>query len=232
MRAMRVSEIFESIQGEGVRAGSPSLFLRLADCNLRCRWCDTKYTWDWEHYDRRKEATEIEVSGVAERLVGSSIRSLVITGGEPLLQQEALEALISRLGTDGAVFAFEVETAGTLVPTESLRRAIHVWNVSPKLAHSGNERRARLRPEALRCFAALESAWFKFVVEGQGDLPEIHELLSEYEIPRSRVLLMPQARTRTELAERSPAVAALCRAEGFRFGPRLQIALWGDRRGV
>ena len=72
----------------------------------------------------------------------------------------------------------------------------------------------------------------QFVVDGQGDLPEIHELLSEYEIPRSRVLLMPQVRTRTELAERSPAVAALCRAEGFRFGPRLQIALWGDRRGV
>ncbi|UCE87333.1 MAG: 7-carboxy-7-deazaguanine synthase QueE [Deltaproteobacteria bacterium] len=229
---MRVSEIFESIQGEGTRAGVPSVFLRLADCNLRCRWCDTKYTWDWQHYDRATEVTELGVSEVAARLLASPLRNLVITGGEPLLQQEALTELVERLGARGARFSFEVETAGTLVPAEPLRRAIHLWNVSPKLANSGNERRARLRPEALRCFAGLPRAWFKFVVDGEGDLPEIHALLSEYAIARERVLLMPQAGTRAELAERSPAVAALCRSLGVRFGPRLQVALWGARRGI
>ena len=48
---LKLSEIFESIQGEGPTAGEPCVFLRLAMCNLHCRWCDTKYTWDWKKYE-------------------------------------------------------------------------------------------------------------------------------------------------------------------------------------
>jgi organic radical activating enzyme len=232
MRVMRVSEIFESIQGEGARAGSPSVFLRLADCNLRCGFCDTKYTWDFERYDRRKEVSELSVAEVASRLAGCAAPNLVITGGEPLLQQEALADLLARLPGRFAPGGVEVETAGTLAPSDALRRTVGAWNVSPKLANSGNSERARRRPEALAALAGLEGAWFKFVVEGEGDLEEIRAIVAEYRMPASRVLLMPQAATRAELFARSAGVAALCRESGFRYGPRLQVALWGDRRGV
>lgn len=229
---MRVSEIFESIQGEGPRAGTPSVFLRLADCNLCCRWCDTPYSWDWRRYDRGAEATELVVPEVAKRLLASAHRNLVVTGGEPLLQQDALAELLAELAPQRERLHVELETAGTLAPSAGLRRAVDAWNVSPKLENSGNRERARHRPEALRAFAALGNAWFKFVVEGACDWFEIRALLAKYAVPRSRVLLMPQATTRPQLLERSVGVAALCRAHGVRFGPRLQVALWESRRGI
>ena len=52
---LKLSEIFYSIQGEGVSIGRPSVFLRTALCNLKCKWCDTPYTWDWKKYDIKKE---------------------------------------------------------------------------------------------------------------------------------------------------------------------------------
>ena len=59
---MKISEIFESIQGEGNNAGKPAVFLRTAECNLKCIWCDTKYTWDWKNYDYSKEVNEISIN--------------------------------------------------------------------------------------------------------------------------------------------------------------------------
>src|ERR1700730_9505258 len=79
-------EIFATVQGEGSTAGVPSVFVRLADCNLRCDWCDTKYTWDWQRHDRRTETVELSVDDIAERALnaaGDGVRTAVFTGGEP-----------------------------------------------------------------------------------------------------------------------------------------------------
>ena len=73
-------EIFHSLQGEGVTASRPSVFLRLATCNLACSWCDTKYTWDWDSYDYEREVVSLSVSEVEERVMEFRCPRLVITG--------------------------------------------------------------------------------------------------------------------------------------------------------
>lgn len=224
-----VSEIFESVQGEGVSLGLPSVFLRLSHCNLRCTWCDTKYTWDWQHYDVRKEVHECSLSQVANAIRALQPRNLVVTGGEPLLQQAAVANLLPRLGSE---WTTEVETAGTVSPTASLKAAITQWNVSPKLANSGNPLEKRLRTEAFEVFSSLSNAYFKFVIASSADLSEVSDLVTRFNIPPNRVMLMPEATHTEQLNVLSRTLVDLCIQRGYRLGYRLHVALWGQKRGV
>jgi organic radical activating enzyme len=224
-----VSEIFESVQGEGVSLGVPSVFLRLAHCNLRCGWCDTKYTWDWHTYDIRKEVREYSLDQTVDTLQRLRPRNLVVTGGEPLLQQTALVSLLRRLGRD---WTSEVETAGTLVPDARLTAIISRWNVSPKLENSGNPTDKRLRPEALRAFAALPNASFKFVLAATADLAEVSDLIARFDLPSERVMLMPEATEAERLNDLALDLVEACIQYGYRLSYRLHVALWGDKRGV
>src|SRR3954468_10173863 len=92
---LKVSEIFESLQGEGVSTGMPCIFVRLAQCNLHCTWCDTKYTWDFERYRYEDEGREVTAREIAERVNATVSRRLVLTGGEPLLQQRPLREVFA-----------------------------------------------------------------------------------------------------------------------------------------
>ena len=236
-RLLRVSqqpdgtpEIFCSLQGEGACIGTPSVFLRLALCNLICTWCDTKYTWDWRHYDYKDEVMVLSPDQIEEAVLTFGQRHMVITGGEPLLQQKGLAPLVSSLKQKG--FYFEVETNGTIVPEPWLVKAIDQWNVSPKLANSGNAAHRREVPDALHHFSGLTNAYFKFVIVHEGDLAEVRSLIGNYRLLRSRVILMPEGRTPSELNDKSHWLSRVCIEDGFRFTPRLHILLWGDRRGT
>ncbi|MGE5594772.1 MAG: 7-carboxy-7-deazaguanine synthase QueE [Hyphomicrobiales bacterium] len=222
-------EIFSSIQGEGVSAGIPSTFVRLAVCNLRCSWCDTAYTWDWSHYDRAEQVLPMAAEDVVANVTARAPRNVVITGGEPLIQRRQLVPLATRLKDEG--FRIEVETNGTIAPG-ALAPLVDQWNVSPKLAHSGNEGLRRINPASLREFAACERAIFKFVVQSEGDLAEVEDLREAYGIPAGRMVLMPEGRTAAELTARSRWLAELCAERGYRFSTRLHIYIWGDKRGV
>ena len=223
-------EIFHSLQGEGASLGSPSVLLRLALCNLTCTWCDTKYTWDWRHYDYDKEVMELSLDQAKERILRYDCRHVVITGGEPLLQQQALAPLVRSL--KGMGYTFEVETNGTIGPSPDLERDVDQWNVSPKLETSGNAGGRREVPQALRYLSRLKNAYFKFVVVEASDLEEVRVMTRRYDLPRDRVILMPEGRTRAALEERGRWLSVLCTDEGFRFSPRLHILLWGDKRGT
>lgn len=222
-------EIFTSIQGEGVTAGVPSTFVRLSLCSLSCTYCDTAYTWDWRRYDPRVEIVRLEVSEVIRRVAAGGTRNVVITGGEPLLQQRDLVPLAAGLQAQGK--RIEVETSGTVLPLEALGARIEQWNVSPKLAGSGNDPHLREIPEALTWFAAQPRAYFKFVVSVPDDVVEVQEIVARYGVPAERVLLMPEGTTAAALAERSPWVVERCQALGYRFTTRLHVLLWGDKRG-
>ncbi len=224
-----VSEIFDSIQGEGVSLGVPSVFLRLAHCNLRCGWCDTKYTWDWNTYDIRNEIHELSLDQTISALQQLRPRNLVVTGGEPLLQQTALVSLLQQLGQS---WTSEVETAGTLLPDARLTTTITRWNISPKLENSGNPVDKRLRPHALRVFAALPNTYFKFVVATPGDVAEIADLVARFNLPSERVMLMPEAARPERLNDLAQRLVEVCLQQGYRLGYRLHIALWGEKRGV
>lgn len=227
MTLLRISELFASLQGEGASAGLPAAFLRLGDCNLNCRYCDTPYSWDWRQYDRKTELIEEDLLVTAARIRALAPRRLVITGGEPLLQQQALEELVTQL----CEFAVEVETNGTITPSATLSHGIAQWNVSPKLASSGVAEAHRFKLEALEALRDTERAWLKWVVVAKEDLDEIHRWVTTLHWPKERVILMPEAKSPSQLAERSSLVAEAAMQHGFRFSTRLQVLLWGNERG-
>ena len=227
----KVSEIFSSVQGEGPSAGAPSVFVRLAQCNLHCRWCDTKYTWDWSAYRFEDEVQVESVVAVARRVSALSGERLVVTGGEPLLQGDALVELFRLVDAERRL-AIEVETNGTIAPNAALTERVDQWNVSPKLANSGDPERLRLRPDVLSAFKQTGRAFLKLVVESPADSDEAEALARSLDWPQNRVLLMAQAATREALAERGPVVAAEALRRGLRYSPRLHVERWNGARGT
>lgn len=240
-------EIFCSLQGEGPTLGEPRVFVRATRCNLHCVWCDTDYTWNWEGTPFRhlrdgdpayakfrpdQEIAGLAVEEAARQVERFPVKSLVLTGGEPMLQQRAWVELIDRLRARDAAYRFEVETNGTIVPTAAFDDRVDQYNVSPKLRSSGVPRRLREKPKALSFFAASPKAFFKFVVVAPEDLDEVLELVERHGLTRGRVYLMPEGTTSEALRQRSVWVAEAARRHGLCFSDRLHIHLWGSRRGV
>lgn len=226
-RVLFVSEIFDSLQGEGPSQGAPCSFLRLAGCNLTCKWCDTDYSWNWRKYRVRDETQTLTVDELVSRF--AQTKRLVITGGEPLLQQRALSQLLAALPQKLIV---EVETNGTIAPSPALSERVNQWNVSPKLAHGGDSESRRIVPKALAALRSTQRAWLKLVVnDEESDLGEVERLLAQHEWPKERVYLMPQCRTAQELAAATPALVETCIRDGYHFTGRLHLTVWSGKRG-
>lgn len=231
-------EIFASLQGEGASAGRPCAFVRLSRCNLACEWCDTAYTWRFTGDNRphrdalafAREANQVTLSedDVAARIMTLGQPRLVITGGEPLLQGAALARMVALLPG----VAVEVETNGTVAPHPALDPLVSQYNVSPKLAHSGNPAELALIPERLAAWAAEPRAMFKFVVADAADVSEVEALADAHAIPPARIWLMPEGRDSETLRTRGRWLADLCAAKAMNFSDRLHIHLWGDTRGT
>ena len=226
--SLKVSEIFQSIQGEGPSAGCPCSFLRLATCNLRCSWCDTPYSWDFTRYDYAREVTTLSIETLAAQIRAAGQTRLVITGGEPLIQQTKLALLCELLPPS---LCIEIETNGTLVPSEDLCARIDQWNVSPKLENSGEPLERRLQLPALERLKDTGRAWLKLVVAGSEDASEAAELARLLAWPKAQILLMPLAANAAELRKTGPLVATAAEKLGFRFSPRLHLELFGGQRG-
>jgi 7-cyano-7-deazaguanosine (preQ0) biosynthesis protein QueE len=223
-------EIFHSIQGEGVNTGKPAIFLRLALCNLACTWCDTKYTWDWQHHSIEEQIIEIQSEEVQRQILRHNCTYLVVTGGEPMLQQKKLIQLLDYLKNKD--FYIEIETNGTIIPDQEIVNLVDHWSVSPKLQNSGNPLLLREIPEAYRFFADIASAHFKYVIHDEADFTEARNTMGKYGVASGRTFLMPEAQTRESLLERSRWLVELCKSHDFLYSTRLQILLWGDSRGV
>ena len=224
-------EIFASLQGEGPSAGRPSVFVRLSNCNLACVWCDTAYTWRFTGpgaFERKANQVTLSEADTAARILALGGDRLVITGGEPLLQAPALARLLALL----PAMHIEIETNGTVAPPPALDALIHQYNVSPKLAHSGNAAHLALIPERLAAFAANARAFFKFVIATPGDVAEVLALAETYSIPRERLFLMPEGTDSATLRTRARWLAEICASEGLRLSDRLHIHLYGDTRGT
>lgn len=227
---LAVNEIFgPTIQGEGVSIGTPTMFLRLAGCNLACSWCDTRYAWDWKQYDSRQEIHPMKVRDVYDQIVMDSkgVRHLVISGGEPMLQQKALILLCRELSWYG--WFIEIETAGS-VPLRFLPAHINQFNVSPKLANSGNPFKKRYNPLALDSYRLTGKANFKFVVQSIEDFEEIDHLVGVHEL--KPVYIMPEGTDKEAITEHAKLVINEAIARGYRITPRLHIDLYGKQRGI
>jgi 7-carboxy-7-deazaguanine synthase len=223
-----VSEVFgPTFQGEGPSIGRRAGFVRLGRCNLDCRWCDTPYTWDWERFDPAAELRRVPVDEIVRQLEGMSPERVVVTGGEPLLQQRQLAGLVAACRDRG--WPVEIETNGTRVPSAELLDLVTQWNVSPKLANSGVEASARIRPDALGALVASGRAVFKFVATGPADLDEIAALVDAHQL--APVWVMPEGTDPATLVARSRALADPVLARGWNLTPRLHVLLWGNERG-
>lgn len=227
---MKISEVFATVQGEGVLTGVPSLFIRTSGCNLRCHWCDTPYT-SWS-----PEGEEWTIERLMEwTAVHPAYRHVVLTGGEPMIQPE-LPALTRALRAAG--LHITIETAGTV----DAEVECDLMSVSPKLANSTPWERdarwaerheaARINLEVLRRLTRDYDYQLKFVVDREEDLGEIDDLAAALQAPVERVLLMPEGTDEAALAARSRWLVEVCKQKGYRFCPRLHIYLWGSRRGV
>lgn len=240
-------EIFYSIQGEGKSLGWPSIFVRTSLCNLHCVWCDTDYTWNWtgtrfahqndarpgyRKFDKKEWIAECEIETVAGLVAAYPCQNVILTGGEPMLQQPALVALMLALRQKNASYRFEVETNGTLMPLPEFDAAIDQYNVSPKLDNSGNSRKLRERPAVYRFFAENPKANFKFVVADPADLREVLDLIGRYPIPAEKIWLMPEGSSRPLLARRRKWLVEICKAYGFRYSDRMHVQIWGSKKGV
>ena len=231
-------ELFASLQGEGPSVGRPVAFVRLSRCNLACSWCDTAYTWRFEGDNRphrdgtifERTANQVALSEeeTAARIMALGQDRLVITGGEPLLQGAALARMVALL--DG--MTVEIETNGTVAPHPALDPLVAQYNVSPKLAHSGNPAELALLPERLTAWAEEPKAYFKFVISSPEDVLEVLELIERHAIDPARVYLMPEGTDSATLRAREVWLAPLALQNGLRLSDRLHIHLYGDSRGT
>jgi 7-carboxy-7-deazaguanine synthase len=227
-RNLIVSEVFgPTFQGEGPSAGRRAGFVRLGRCNLTCGWCDTPYTWDWDRYDQAVELSNASAAEVLGQLETMAVDLVVLTGGEPLLQQRRLPALLS--GCRDRSWQVEVETNGTIRPAVA-QDLVGQWNVSPKLANSGVAHDRRYRPEVLRSFQTTGRAVFKFVVTDPADLAEVQVIVDQCRL--DDVWIMPEGRDPKTVTAGLRALADEVKARGWHLSSRLHVLVWGDRRGV
>lgn len=230
---MKVNEIFYSLQGEGFLSGVPSVFIRLAGCPLRCRWCDTKYAWD------KKAGKDYSIIDITKAIQNWQCKFVVITGGEPMIgsapHRDELIELSKQLKASGKHIT--IETAGIAFIPDLL---CDLMSISPKLSNSTPDdpelakihEKSRLDIAVLRELIDNYEYQLKFVVDSQADLHEIQQTIKDIgNVNPEKVMLMPQSATRDELLAKSTMVADMCKHTGFAFCQRLQIFLWDNTRG-
>ena len=155
---------------------------------------------------------------------------LVITGGEPLLHQEALILFLDWLQNQLGICPYiEIETNGTVMPKEAFDAYVSQYNVSPKLKNSGMPLERRFNPSVIAWCNTSEKAIFKFVVENEAD---VKEALADFSPNTERLFLMPAADNREAYLKVSPVVADLCKRYQCYFSSRLQVVLWNKTTGV
>jgi 7-carboxy-7-deazaguanine synthase len=230
---MLISEIFYSLQGEGELTGVPSVFVRTSGCNLRCNWCDTPYA-SWS-----PEGGQMSVDEILTEVQKHPARHVVLTGGEPMIAKEIRElaAALKRVG-----YHITIETAATIAPGGI---ACDLASLSPKLAGSAPDNRLsdtwrakheslRWQPEVVKAWLASYNYQLKFVVSQAADVDELEGMMAQLgvEIPRAKVLLMPEGTTVEALRAKAGWLGELCKARGYRYAPRLHVELYGNKRGT
>lgn len=226
--------VFYTLQGEGTSMGRPACFLRLHFCNLKCSWCDSWYTWNPNTAEFWIESQDWTIQDTERKLVEAwgcdnpeITKRVVITGGEPLIQKDRIDGLMQIMPD----WIFEIETNGTLMPTNRMLERCQ-FNCSPKLGNSANRSDWRIKADVLQALNKADTT-FKFVVMTPVDVDEIErEYIGAFNLDINKILLMPQGVTAQEVAVNALAVVEVAKERGYRLLGRLQCEIWGARRGV
>ena len=202
--------VFETVEGEGRLVGKPSIFMRLAMCNLTCIGfkspdspfgCDSYVSWSKKNKMSFDEVFDLFESKGYEKKLNNNTHVLKITGGEPLIQQNALQEFHEYLLSKEIYPSIDFETNGTIVPDEYWLNIGASFTVSPKLKSNGDPFEKRYKTDALQ-FHADNLSSFKFVIQNEDDVKEIIEnYIDKFNIDRSMVWLMPCCGSRQEHTE-------------------------------
>lgn len=171
---MKVNEIFDSFQGEGVYTGVPATFLRLSGCNLNCEFCDTDFD------DCKEISVELVKESILQHMKNHNAQLLVITGGEPLLQYDELKELVESLDCK-----IQIETNGSIfrVPLTNVS-----YVISPKTKFN----------QVFEFYKDYHKAYFKFVIKNGFDLHSVGQLLQKYDYNKI-VWLQPEYSNASEI---------------------------------
>jgi len=226
-----VAETFYSIQGEGKTMGVPAVFLRLGGCNLLCKsehWvCDTIEVWQ---NGKSKPFEDILTEGYVSML--SKGAHLVITGGEPMAHQPKVEQYLKWFAlTYGFQPFVEVETNGTIMPTDYMFNRVSLFNVSPKLESSGETKARRYKDNVIKKLNERLSVIFKFVIANENDLKEV---MDDYYhlVDREKIYLMPAGSSQDDLNKTRLMVASMCVENCLHYSDRLHVVIWNLKTGV
>ena len=257
-----IIESFISIQGEGLRTGRPTLFIRLNGCNLRCVFrnsagkvtscCDTPYA----SFEGSFEGKYTDDDVIKMLTNNPQVKDIVITGGEPLLNQTSLEIFIKKL-REVRDFTLTIETNGTIVPSDYLLEQVDLWSTSPKLASStptvkdGKKygvteaqctyhNMHRINISALATMLSEgHDCQLKFVYTGPECIKEIDEIskeITDYQTNHNMdvvnvndyIMLMPEGITSKAIIGKSDEVVNVCIEHGWTYTSRMHILIWGN----
>jgi 7-carboxy-7-deazaguanine synthase len=231
---MHVMEIYRSIQGEGTLMGVPTTFVRFFACNLRCSWCDTKYSWSVREGGSWEALTPQDV---AERVIALGAQHVVLTGGEPTLQKEL--AKLSEL-LKAQEYHLTVETNTTIFP-KAVIPLVDLWSLSPKLASAGEQ---YLRYPVIERFlyeTRPDQQQWKFVIRNDADEGQLRELLLHFPaFSKLRLPIVLQPEGDAALPDYPTALEQLAervrdpfwRNYYVRVLPQLHVIIWGRQKLV
>ncbi|HDO35459.1 MAG TPA: radical SAM protein [Nitrospirae bacterium] len=207
-----VCETFRSIQGESSYAGYPCFFIRLTGCNLRCTYCDTVYAYEG--------GQETEIEALIDDATGSGLGLVEVTGGEPLLQENAF-ILISGLADEG--FKVLVETNGSRDISKLDKRCVAIIDIKTP----GSGMAGRMDFGILKRLRKQDE--IKFVITSPDDYVWSKGVIKEYGLKEERVLFSPSTG-----AVKPEDLAGWMLDDGLSVRLNLQIHkyIFSDRRGV
>jgi 7-carboxy-7-deazaguanine synthase len=237
---LSVSEVFYSIQGEGITTGYPSVFIRLGGCNLMCGGMGTQFDGELHDATWRCDTIEVWMKALSKKVdevindeqhkAFSNGAHAIITGGEPMMQQNGVELLIKYLRDLYPNLYVEIETNGTITPSMELQKLVNQWNCSPKLSNSGNHISQYFNSSTITELNKLNTQ-FKFVVTTNEDWDEIKNLYLPH-IDKNKVWLMPSGENQELLNQSKGVVAEIVKENYLKFTNRLHIEIWNKKTGV
>lgn len=248
---LNVNEIFgPTIQGEGKLVGTPSLFIRFANCNFKCEGynveyetpsgvkkvsCDTYYAVDTAFKKQWLSMSSTNIIEEVDKLIPDYKIDIVITGGEPLLywKNQEFQNLLKYYIDNGHKVTIETNASLDIQINEEYQKEI-IFSMSVKLSNSLEKLEKRVNITTLcEILNNTSESYFKFVLDSKfiNDIKnEISDILSK--VPKCEVYLMPMGDTNSQLNQNSEEVINLAIKNGYKYCDRLHIRVWDNKRGV
>lgn len=236
-----ITGIYETIQGEGLSAGTPCVRVDFAGCNLKCggsnlleslQGVSDGATWRCDTAEAWREGCWKDTQEVAQRALEmlkgkSSAYMILLSGGEPMQQSVAVEEICSAITQHP--YIVEIDTNGAILPGPDLLDNENLWfNVSIKLSTSGNPKDARLKPEVIYEFANHQRVSFKFTIGSRSDVKEAMEICQNYGIDAMRTIFLPTGERLLDESVNARQVARWALESGVLFSRRMHLLLEGE----